>query len=94
MKLADVYQDDRFDRSTDEKTGFRTKSLLCVPVREGSNTIAVLQAINKNDGSEFTDEDQEIFDAFCLEVAPSFFSSFTLLYRTMDFFSKEIRGNI
>ena len=48
VNLPDVYDDPRFNRTVDKKTGFRTKSMLCVPVK-GANgrTVAVLQAINR-----------------------------------------------
>jgi sigma-B regulation protein RsbU (phosphoserine phosphatase) len=55
--LADPYNDPRFDPSVDRATGFRTRSLLTVPVidRDGVLT-AVLQLLNhKRDG--FSDED-------------------------------------
>jgi hypothetical protein len=36
------------DREIDEKTGFRTKCVLCVPVNDHSgNVLAVVQAVNK-----------------------------------------------
>ena len=54
-----------FDRGFDIKTGYRTKSILCVPVRGGepNNVAAVLQAINKKlpngDIAEFDERDQQ-----------------------------------
>lgn len=48
VNLPDAYDDPRFSRSVDEKTGFRTKSMLCVPINGAQgNVIAVLQAINR-----------------------------------------------
>src|SRR5690349_14271596 len=48
LNIADVYEDARFDRSWDTKTGYRTKTMLCVPMlnRDGQVT-GVIQAINK-----------------------------------------------
>src|SRR6266545_2397048 len=31
LRLRDAYNDPRFDPSTDQRTGYRTKSILCVP---------------------------------------------------------------
>ncbi|ETV82490.1 hypothetical protein, variant 3 [Aphanomyces astaci] len=47
-----------FDRELDERTGNSTKKLLCVPVKDPDGTIlAVVQAVNKVDKSDFSIED-------------------------------------
>ena len=46
--IKDVYDDVRFNKSIDEKTGYRTKSVLCVPIKNlAGDVVAVLQLINK-----------------------------------------------
>lgn len=51
MILADPYSDPRFDPTVDELTGFRTRSLLTVPVRDREGLlIAVLQLLNHRAG--------------------------------------------
>ena len=50
INIPDAYQDERFDSSHDQETGYRTKSILCVPVKNGEKeTVGVLMAINKHD---------------------------------------------
>ncbi|HXH39354.1 MAG TPA: SpoIIE family protein phosphatase, partial [Thermoanaerobaculia bacterium] len=50
--LHDVYEDPRFDRSLDQKTGYRTRSMLCVPIKNrGQRIVGVLQLLNKTNGS-------------------------------------------
>jgi phosphoserine phosphatase RsbU/P len=50
--LHDAYQDPRFDRSLDQKTGYRTRSMLCVPIKNrGERIVGVLQLLNKTNGS-------------------------------------------
>jgi sigma-B regulation protein RsbU (phosphoserine phosphatase) len=50
--LHDAYADSRFDRSQDARTGFRTRSMLCVPIRnKQSKVVGVLQLLNKVHGS-------------------------------------------
>jgi len=62
--IADAYQDPRFNRNIDKKTGYRTRSLLCMPVRsKGSKSgqiLGVVQFINKTtpDVPSFTEEDE------------------------------------
>ena len=50
--LHDAYADPRFDRSHDQKTGYHTRSMLCVPIRNREQTIVgVLQLLNKTNGT-------------------------------------------
>lgn len=54
-------------RGMDKKTGFRTKSILCQPIRSkhGGGVVAVIQMINKKDG-DFDSDDITIVDT-CVE---------------------------
>jgi sigma-B regulation protein RsbU (phosphoserine phosphatase) len=55
--IADPYDDPRFDASVDVATGFRTRSLLTVPVRDREGElVAVLQLLNHR-GRGFSRED-------------------------------------
>jgi sigma-B regulation protein RsbU (phosphoserine phosphatase) len=50
--LHDAYADPRFDRSQDQKTGYHTRSMLCVPIRNREQkTVGVLQLLNKTTGA-------------------------------------------
>jgi len=50
--LHDAYADPRFDRSLDQQTGYHTRSMLCVPIRNRQHRIVgVLQLLNKTDGA-------------------------------------------
>ncbi len=64
--IPDAYQDDRFHRGTDLKTGFRTRSVLCVPLRRAGRPIGVLQVINAEGKESFDARDQEAFEAYAL----------------------------
>lgn len=65
LNIEDVYEDKRFFRDYDIKTGYRTKSMLCVPLKTQGKTIGVGQVINKRDNTAFTKEDLEMFSIFC-----------------------------
>lgn len=57
---ADVYKHENFSKSTDEKTGFVTKSMLCVPMKgAGNRVIGVIQLINKKGIIEVFDQNDE-----------------------------------
>jgi HD-GYP domain-containing protein (c-di-GMP phosphodiesterase class II) len=63
LRITEAWEDPRFDRSVDQRTGFRTRSLLAVPLKTVSGeAIGVVEAINKRDG-EFTEADQQVLEA-------------------------------
>ena len=48
LNIPDAYEDDRFDRSVDKASGYRTRNLLVAPVRDKSGRIVgVIQLLNK-----------------------------------------------
>ncbi|NET16798.1 MAG: GAF domain-containing protein, partial [Okeania sp. SIO1H6] len=64
LNIPDAYLDPRFDPSTDQKTGYRTRNILCMPVYNAKGElIGVTQLINKNQGS-FTASDEKFLLAF------------------------------
>jgi HD-GYP domain-containing protein (c-di-GMP phosphodiesterase class II) len=63
VNLRDAYEDPRFNRDWDTKTNYRTKSMLCVPMRDTHGEVTgVIQALNASDGA-FDDEDVELLIA-------------------------------
>ena len=64
VNLKDSYEDHRFNRQMDTLTGYRTASMLCVPVFDSNHeVIAALQMINKRTGA-FNGDDLKILDMF------------------------------
>lgn len=69
LNIPDAYLDNRFDPSTDKKTGYRTRSILCMPVYNSSGElIAVTQLINKEKEGTFTPSDEEFMQAFNIQA--------------------------
>ncbi len=69
VNIGDAYQDSRFDRAADQKTGFVTRSVLCHPIRNNNEEIVgVLQLLNKNTGA-FNAGDQAFLEAISLHAA-------------------------
>ncbi len=60
--VNDTYADKRFYSGADRRSGFRTKSMICIPLRVEQRTIGVLQAINRQHG-EFTERDLQLLKA-------------------------------
>ncbi len=64
LNIPHAYQDPRFDPSTDQNTGYKTRNILCMPVfNAAGNMIGVTQLINKNTGN-FTGSDEAFLRAF------------------------------
>ncbi|EHO42469.1 metal dependent phosphohydrolase with GAF sensor [Caldithrix abyssi DSM 13497] len=63
LNIKDAYADPRFNPEVDKKTGYRTRNLLTMPMRNKKNEIiGVFQVLNKKEGS-FTAEDIELLKA-------------------------------
>ena len=73
INVADAYKDERFDSSIDKETGFRTRSVLAMPVKDDDGKIiGGIQMINKKlkDGSDsaFTTEDVTMLEMMASHV--------------------------
>ncbi len=67
--LDDVSTDPRFDSSIDRRSGYQTRSMLCVPIRNRSQKIVgVLQLLNKRVGT-FGKADLEFLELISEHVA-------------------------
>mmetsp|Transcript_21327 Transcript_21327/g.37758 ORF Transcript_21327/g.37758 Transcript_21327/m.37758 type:complete len:489 (-) Transcript_21327:121-1587(-) len=70
INILDAHKDERFNTEFDLKTGFRTKSVLVMPIfsRPSDDSepevIGVLQVINKLHGPRFTEEDEQLLRSF------------------------------
>jgi len=65
VNVPDAYQDPDFDRDFDASTGFRTRNILCIPLRDRSGQVfAVGQMLNKAGDAAFTQEDEAQFQQF------------------------------
>jgi adenylate cyclase len=68
LNIPDAYKDPRFDPTTDKKTGYVTRNILCLPVFNSANElIGVTQLINKQQGS-FSTSDEEFMRAFNIQA--------------------------
>ncbi len=65
LLLEDVYTHPKFHRAHDDATGYRTKSMITVPLKVGERITGVAQVINRLDNSPFDADDLELFIALC-----------------------------
>ncbi|XP_060580416.1 cGMP-specific 3',5'-cyclic phosphodiesterase-like isoform X1 [Ruditapes philippinarum] len=68
VNIKDAYEDPRFNKDIDIKTGYRTHSILCMPIQNHDNeVIGVAQIINKITGNhEFEEQDVEMFRKYLM----------------------------
>jgi sigma-B regulation protein RsbU (phosphoserine phosphatase) len=64
LLVPDAYADERFFRGADQQTGFRTRSILCVPLTRNDTEIGVLQVLNPTGREAFDQADLEAFVAY------------------------------
>ncbi|MDY7232615.1 GAF and HD-GYP domain-containing protein [Hyalangium rubrum] len=70
INIPDAYSDERFNRSFDISSGYRTQTILCVPMRDANGEVTgVIQALNKRGGRSFDAEDEELLLALGAQAA-------------------------
>jgi len=73
IRIDDAYADPRFNQDVDRQTGFRTRSLLTLPVKDRDGKVfAVAQLLNRRDGQPFTGEDEQRFASFIQSIGVIF----------------------
>jgi len=83
VHIRDPYSDPRFDKSVDRKTGYRTRNILCGPVKNlKGEKVGVIQVINKKGGS-FNERDEDLFRAFTYQTGIAV-ENFQLYKRVMS----------
>ncbi|NBD12380.1 HD domain-containing phosphohydrolase [Corallococcus silvisoli] len=70
INIPDAYADPRFNSSFDISSGYRTHTILCVPMRDANGDVTgVIQALNKRGGRVFDAEDEELLLALGAQAA-------------------------
>jgi putative nucleotidyltransferase with HDIG domain len=62
-------EDPRFFKGVDERTEFKTRNLICAPVKVKEKVVGVLEAINKQGGEDFNREDLSLLISLADQVA-------------------------
>jgi signal transduction histidine kinase len=59
VNIPDAYSDERFHKDIDQRSGFRTRSILCMPMPDHlGRTIGVVQVLNRRRGGAFDVDDE------------------------------------
>lgn len=65
LNISDAYADPRFNREVDAQTGYKTETILCMPIFIRGSLIGVVQMVNKRSGP-FTKDDEDSFETFAV----------------------------
>ncbi|MGH0138546.1 UNVERIFIED_CONTAM: hypothetical protein FKN15_038812 [Acipenser sinensis] len=66
VNIPNAYEDHRFSDEIDKLTVYKTKSILCMTIRNSDGEVTgVVQAINKNpNGAPFTEDDEKVLQMY------------------------------
>ncbi|KAM6447720.1 cGMP-dependent 3',5'-cyclic phosphodiesterase isoform 3-T3 [Liasis olivaceus] len=80
LNIKDAYSHPLFYRGVDDSTGFRTRNILCFPIKdENQEVIGVAELVNKINGPWFSKFDEDLATAFSIYCGISIAHS--LLYK-------------
>ena len=85
INIPDAYEDSRFNPEVDKKTGYRTRSIIAVPImqEEGGRVIGCIQMVNKKN-NDFTDGIFDENDAKLLRMLSNHVKAFTKIVTGED----------
>jgi signal transduction histidine kinase len=82
MVIQDTRKEKNFNRKYDTKTGFETRSMICVPLILRDKTIGALQVLNKKSQKSFVDSDLELLTTMSHQIAVALDNA--KLYRRLE----------
>lgn len=90
LNIRDAYSHPLFYRGIDEATGFKTRNILCFPIRDEKDIVGVAQLCNKINGLYFDVFDEQIATAFSIYCGISIMHS--IVYKKMQ--DAQARNNL
>lgn len=69
LNIKDVNQDPRHYENVDKKTGFETRSMICVPLKIEEKIIGTAQVLNKVGADYFSSLDLDLMEGFAAQAA-------------------------
>ncbi|XP_011157690.1 cGMP-dependent 3',5'-cyclic phosphodiesterase [Solenopsis invicta] len=82
LNIRDAYNHPLFYRGIDEATGFKTRNILCFPIRDEKGIVGVAQLCNKINSLYFDAFDEQIATAFSIYCGISIMHS--IVYKKMQ----------
>jgi len=100
LNIVDAYENPHFNQAIDKKSGYRTKAILCMPIKADDQVVGVLQLINKmTDSRIFTEEDEDTMATFLAIAGPilaasSLYASIQGKGKSRSVSEKEMPGSV
>ncbi|UYV60750.1 PDE2A [Cordylochernes scorpioides] len=66
LNIIDAYSHPLFYSKMDLDTGFKTRNILCFPIKDANGVVGVAELCNKINGKHFTSFDEEMAQAFSI----------------------------
>ncbi len=82
LLVPDANKDPRFFSTVDKKSGFHTRTLLCVPLISKGSVLGALEVVNCKDGGQFSEADISFLETLGNHVATALDNA--LLYRKLS----------
>ncbi|XP_010209662.1 PREDICTED: cone cGMP-specific 3',5'-cyclic phosphodiesterase subunit alpha' isoform X2 [Tinamus guttatus] len=64
FNIPDVKKNNHFSDYMDKRTGYTTINMLATPITQGKEVLAVVMALNKQNDTAFSKEDEEVFNKY------------------------------
>jgi len=95
INIEDAYADSRFNPDVDKRSGYRTRSMLCMPLRnDAGEVMGVMQVLNKLAGV-FSEEDERLLNALGSQISISLENSRLFEeVRFMQNYNSSILGSV
>ncbi|MCH2202124.1 MAG: sigma-54-dependent Fis family transcriptional regulator [Fuerstiella sp.] len=97
VTVNDAYADPRFNQAVDRDSGYRTRNLVCVPLKDSDGTIVgAFEGINRNHGLDFAPEDVECLQQLGTQAAVALrnLRERSLLHRSRDQLAERVTSAV
>ncbi len=95
--VDEAYEDPRFNQEVDQRSGYKTRNLICVPLRDADGeVVGAFEGINRNDGKAFTEDDVECLQQLGTQAAVAVrnLRERSLLNRSRDQLAEQVTSQV
>lgn len=68
LVINDVQNESRFSPVVQDKTGYKSRNMIAIPLRSRNTCIGVVELLNKNEEQKFSKSDLEILELLCIQA--------------------------
>ena len=95
--VNNAYEDPRFNQEVDQKSGYTTNNLICVPLRDADDeVVGAFEGINRNNEEAFTEDDVDCLQQLGTQAAVAVrnLRERSLLNRSRDQLAEKLAGQV